>query len=126
MPFLYLIKRIRNEMKSLDGYKDELKPVFKSSVSQFMTIIYSTQYERGQLNSQLNGQLNGQLNEGQQETLNYIIQHQGCNTTIIAKELGKPFRTVDKHVRVLLSLSIIERRGSKKTGGYYRIIKNDH
>ena len=81
---------------------------------------------RGILNGQLNGQLKGQLNEGQQETLNYIIQHQGCNTTIIAKELGKPFRTVDKHVRVLLSLSIIERRGSKKTGGYYRIIKNDH
>ena len=25
----------------MDGYRDELKPVFKSTVSQFMTIIYS-------------------------------------------------------------------------------------
>ncbi|MDO4986652.1 MAG: hypothetical protein Q4E48_13270, partial [Prevotella sp.] len=61
------------------------------------------------------------LNDSQKETLNFIIQHQGCNTTIISRELGKPFRTIDKHVRVLLSLNLIERRGSKKTGGYYPV-----
>ena len=70
---------------------------------------------------ELDGQLNGQLNDSQKETLNFIIQHQGCNTTIISRELGKPFRTIDKHVRVLLSLNLIERRGSKKTGGYYPV-----
>ena len=69
----------------------------------------------------VNGQLNGQLNDSQKETLNYIIQHQGCNTTVIAKGLDKPFRTIDKHVHVLLSLNLIERRGSRKTGGYYPV-----
>ena len=39
------LKRIMNETKALDGYKDELKPVFKSTTSQFMTIIYSMEYE---------------------------------------------------------------------------------
>jgi ATP-dependent DNA helicase RecG len=38
------LKRIMNETKAMEGYKEELKPVFKSTTSQFMTIIYSMQY----------------------------------------------------------------------------------
>ena len=38
------LKRICNETKALDGYRDELKPTFKSTASQFMTIIYSMEY----------------------------------------------------------------------------------
>ena len=34
--------RICNETKALEGYKDELKPVFKSTPTQFQTIIYAT------------------------------------------------------------------------------------
>ena len=112
------LRRIMNETRALDGYKDELKPAFRSTTSQFITIIYSTQYESGELN----GQLNGQLNDSQKETLEYIIQHQGCNTTAIANGLDKPFRTIDKHVSVLLKQKLIERRGSKKTGGYYPLV----
>jgi ATP-dependent DNA helicase RecG len=75
----------------------------------------------GQLNDQLNGQLNGQLNESQKETLEFIRAHEGYNTTKIAEGLGKPFRTIDKHINVLIELNLIVRRGSKKTGGYYVI-----
>ena len=39
------LKRILNETKVLDGYKDELKPMFKSTTSQFMTTIYSMEYD---------------------------------------------------------------------------------
>ena len=39
------LKRICNEAKALDGYRDELKPVFRSTSSQFMTTIYSMGYE---------------------------------------------------------------------------------
>ena len=67
----------------------------------------------------INGQLNGQLNQSQNETLEFIRRHGGWNTTRISEEMGKPFRTIDKHIRVLLQLGRIERRGSKKTGGYY-------
>lgn len=38
------LKRICNETKALDGYRDELKPVFRSTASQFITIIYSMEY----------------------------------------------------------------------------------
>ncbi len=62
---------------------------------------------------------NGQLNESQKETLEYIRTHEGCNTTMISNGLGKPFRTIDKHIQFMIATKIIERRGSKKTGGYY-------
>ena len=70
----------------------------------------------------LNGQPienNGTLNESQRETFEYIRVNEGCNTTAIAQGLGKPFRTIDKHINTLLQLGLIERRGSKRTGGYY-------
>ena len=70
-------------------------------------------------NGELNGQLNGQLNDSQKETFEFIKAHEGYNTTKIADVLGKPFRTIVKHINVLLELNMIERRGSKKTGGYY-------
>lgn len=38
------LKRILDETKGLDSYKEERTPVFKSSASQFMTVIYSMEY----------------------------------------------------------------------------------
>lgn len=85
-------------------------------VSRFDKMLNGQPIEGG---GTLNGQLNGQLNESQRETFEYIRVNEGCNTTAIAKGLGKPFRTIDKHVNILLQLGLIERRGSKRTGGYY-------
>jgi ATP-dependent DNA helicase RecG len=39
------LRRICNETKALEAYKDDRRPVFKSSPSQFMTIIYSVDYK---------------------------------------------------------------------------------
>ena len=41
------LKKICNATKELDSYKEDRKPVFKSSVAQFMTTIYSMEYEEG-------------------------------------------------------------------------------
>ena len=38
-------KSARIDAKALESYKEDRKPVFKSSPSQFMTIIYSMEYE---------------------------------------------------------------------------------
>ena len=72
-------------------------------------------------NGELNGELNGQLNKAQLGTLSFINSHEGCKAQEIAAGLGIPFSTVDKHIRVLLKAGLIERRGSKKTGGYYPV-----
>ena len=36
--------RIRKETKALEGYRDELKPVFKSTPTQFQTTIFASTY----------------------------------------------------------------------------------
>ena len=41
----------------------------------------------------------------------------------IAEKMGVSYSTIDKHIRVLLKRGVIERRGSKKTGGYYVVEK---
>ena len=75
-----------------------------------MTVIYSMEYDGG---------LNGGLNESQKMTLEFIRQHEGCQVKQISSELNVPVDTIDKHISVLVNYSMIERRGSKKTGGYY-------
>ena len=81
--------------------------------------MYATIRQHGDAAGQLNGELNGQLNDSQKETLEFIKAHDGYNTTRIADGLCKPFRTIDKHINVLLELNLIEHRDSDKTGGYY-------
>lgn len=75
-----------------------------------MTVIYSMEYEAGE---------NGELNKSQLATLEYIRQNKGCKAQEISEKTGVPFSTIDKHIRVLLERELIERKGSKKTGGYY-------
>lgn len=86
--------------------------------------------ENGTLNGTLNdenGTLNGQLNSALTETLkakpklilDYITLNQGVNAQCILNELNIPRDTFNKIIRQLIDLNLIERRGSKKTGGYY-------
>lgn len=70
-------------------------------------------------NGDIVGQTVGELNNSQRRTLEFIITHQGCTASEISEQLGIPFSTIDKHIRVLLAQGLIERRGGKKAGGYY-------
>lgn len=106
----------------LETYKESRDPVFKSSVSQFMTVIYSMEYEAGesgQLNGQLNGQLTGTLNSKQMDVLAFITTTPGVQAQGIIDRLSIPRDTLNKILKVLTDRDLIERRGSKKTGGYY-------
>jgi len=59
------------------------------------------------------------LNETEERTIAYIKENRGCNLTQISEALNVPFDTIKRHVNVLVAKNFIERRGSKKTGGYY-------
>ena len=85
----------------------------------FVRIVFKRPEGAGVVNGDVNGYVNGQLNDSQKETFEFIKAHEGYNTTKIADDLGKPFRTIVKHISVLVNNNMIERRGSKKTGGYY-------
>ena len=84
----------------------------------FVRIVFKRPEGAGVVNGDVNGKVN-ELNSAQKATLNYIKENAGCNATEISDKTGVPFSTIDKHIRVLLKNGKIERRGSKKTGGYY-------
>lgn len=68
-----------------------------------------------------NGELNGTLNGTQQMVYDKIKEQPGIQAqTIIAKH-GIPRDTLNKVLKTLMVLHLIERRGSKKTGGYYAV-----
>lgn len=69
----------------------------------------------------LNGELNGELSERQLVILNAIKNKPGVNATALSVQLNIPFSSVYKNIRFLQRNKIIERKGSKKTGGYYII-----
>ena len=91
-----------------------------------MTTIYSMEYD-GQLNGQLSGTLNGTLsgtlsgtlNERQKSVLDFIAATPGVQAQVLIDKLLIPRDTLNKIIKTLTDRELIERRGSKKTGGYY-------
>ena len=131
------LKRIMNETKVLDGYRDELRPAFKSSASQFMTIIYSVDYKdtgkvagNGELNGELNGDVNGDVNGNVNGNVNslrgalkeiylIVLNNPGIKIGQVAEIRKKSESTVWKQLNELKRMNLIEYRDSDKTGGYY-------
>lgn len=70
---------------------------------------------------ELSGELSSELNIGQTSVYQYIKHHEGINASLLSNELKMPFSTVDKHISILIKKNLIERRGSKKTGGYFTV-----
>ena len=69
--------------------------------------------------SKISGTLSGTLNEGQQKVFDFLVQHSGVQAKEIIEQLNLPLDTLNKHLRFLINNKFIERRGSKKTGGYW-------
>ena len=67
----------------------------------------------------INGTLNGTLNQTQSKTLEFIRNNQGTNAQTVIDELGIPRDTLNKVLKYLIKEGYVERRGSKKTGGYF-------
>lgn len=65
------------------------------------------------------GTLNGTLNSELSSLLEYIAKDHGVLANDIAKNLKRPIDTVKKQIGTLVKKELIERRGSRKTGGYF-------
>ncbi|MBQ7459230.1 MAG: putative DNA binding domain-containing protein [Bacteroidales bacterium] len=69
------------------------------------------------------GTLNGTLNPSQSGVLEFIGKNAGCNATAIISGMGISRNTINKILRTLIERHLIERRGSKKAGGYWPVLK---
>ena len=114
---------ICNETKALEGYKDELKPVFKSTPTQFQTIIYATS------DTQNVGDNDGdmsetKLTERQQKILNLIKESPTITGKQMSETLSVSQRTIERDLSALQKLGVLKREG-KDNDGMWVIVKNN-
>ena len=63
------------------------------------------------------------LNEGLRVLLEKIRKVPGVQAKELSAELERPIKTIERQIKSLTDKKLIERRGSRKTGGYYLIEK---
>jgi ATP-dependent DNA helicase RecG len=102
------IKRIYDECKGAG-----IKVVFEKESTGFKVIFYRPV-----------GFVAGRLNEGLNEGLKSLLKVIDENPGIKAKDTSllvnnRPLKTIERQIKILVEKSLIERKGSKKTGGYF-------
>ena len=109
------LTRICNETKALEGYKDELKPKFKSTPTQFQTIIFAS-------SDTLNvGDHGGdvsetKLTERQQKILNLIKECPTITGKQMSETLSVSQRTVERDLSTLKEKGVLAREGKDNDG----------
>jgi ATP-dependent DNA helicase RecG len=64
--------------------------------------------------------VNEGLNEGLKTLYKVIVENGGIKVKAISIQLNnRPIKTIERQVKDLINNDLIERRGSKKTGGYW-------
>ena len=118
-----LICRICNETKALEGYKDELKPVFKSTPTQFQTIIFATSDTQNVGDSD-GDVLETKLTERQQKILNLIKESPTITGKQMSETLAVSQRTIERDISTLQKIGVLKRKG-KDNDGMWVIVKNN-
>ena len=112
------LTRICNETRFLDGYRDDLKPVFKSTPTQFQTTIFATsdisEVGDGIGDSQKSSQ------KSSQKIIELIRKNHNITTAEMAEIIGISRRSIVKITNTLQTEGVIQRIGPDK-GGHWEI-----
>lgn len=105
------LTRICNETKALDGYRDELKPVFKSTPTQFQTIIFAStdMINVGDVSEM-------KLTERQQRILNLIKESPTITGKQMSEMLSVSQRTIERDLSAMQKFGILKHEGKDNDG----------
>ena len=109
------LTRICNETKALEGYKDELKPMFKSTPTQFQTIIFASPIDTNV------GDHDGDVSEikltvRQQKIINLIKETPTITAKQMSETLSVSSRTIERDISVLKEMGVLIREGKDNEG----------
>lgn len=109
------LTRICNETKALEGYRDELKPKFKSTPTQFQTIIFASSDTPnvGEYDGDMSEK---KLTERQQKILNLIKESPTITGKQMSETLSVSQRTIERDLSVLQKLDVLKREGKDNDG----------
>ena len=109
------LTRICNETKALDGYRDELKPKFKSTPTQFQTIIYAST-DTANVGDNVGDVSETKLTERQQKILNLIKESPTITGRQMSETLSVSQRTIERDLSALKKMRLIRREGKDNDG----------
>lgn len=108
------LTRICNETKALDGYRDELKPVFKSTPTQFQTIIFASPPPNvGDHDGDVS---ETKITERQQKILNLIKESPTISGRQMSEKLSVSQRTIERDLSALQKSGILKHEGKDNDG----------
>ena len=110
------LTRICNETKALEGYKDELKPMFKSTPTQFQTIIFASSDTPnvGDLSEM-------KLTERQRRILNLIKESPTITGKKMSETLSVSQRTIERDLSALQKLGVLKHEGKDNDGVWFLV-----
>ena len=109
------LTRICNETKALDGYKEELKPVFKSSPTQFQTIIFASS-DMSNVGDHDGDLSETKLTERQQKILNLIKMSPTITGKQMSETLSVSQRTIERDLSTLQKIGVLKHKGKDNDG----------
>ena len=109
------LTRICNETKALDGYNDELKPTFKSTPTQFQTIIYASTDNTNV--GDCDGDMSAtKLTDRQQKMLSIISKSPTVSGRKMSEILSVSQRTIERDLSLLKKLGVLKHEGKDNDG----------
>ena len=115
------LTRICNETKALEGYKDELKPKFKSTPTQFQTIIFASS-DTLNVGDHIGDVSETKLTERQQKILNLIKESPTITGKQMSETLSVSQRTIERDLSALQKVGVLKHEG-KDNDGMWIIVK---
>ena len=109
------LTRICNETKSLEGYKDELKPVFKSTPTQFQTVIFASS-DTSNVGDHDGDMSETKLTERQQKILNLIKESPTITGKQMSETLSVSQRTIERDLSAFQKIGVLKREGKDNDG----------
>ena len=109
------LTRICNETKALEGYKDELKPMFKSTPTQFQTIIFASS-DTPNVGDHDGDMSETKLTERQQEILDLIKESPTITGKQMSETLSVSQRTIERDLSALQKKGVLKREGKDNDG----------
>ena len=109
------LTRICKETEALSRYKEELKPVFKSTTTQFQTIIFAS-HNRQNVGGMSETMSEIKLTERQWNILKLIMESPTITAKQMSETLSVTSRTIERDLAILKEKGILKREGKDNDG----------
>lgn len=116
------LSRICNETKALAGYREELKPLFKSTPTQFQTCIFSSA-EKPFVGDSVGDMSETKLSDRQQKIVDMIKIKPTTSAKQMSETLSVSQRTIERDLSIMKEAGILKREG-KDNKGMWIIVEN--